>query len=292
MTDALVPVLDALLTADDAAVLDGLRAHGDKLVAAAREGELAYRAEAAAERLVRVVASGAGSAEERVVLGDLLGWLGDPRLSRPGDDAYWAALTGSGGDSFAMGRFPVTNAEYRAWVDDGGYADDAAWSEAGRAWRDATDDPWPVLIERADAAAYACPNQPVVGVTWYEAEAFAAAHGARLPAWWERVWAVRGAAKRNYPWGKEYEEGFANTKEEVLRRTVAVGLFKGDVTPEGLHDLAGNAGEWTGQRAGAEYLLHPGAFDQPSLAAWAKALTTEKPEARASGLGFRLAKDA
>ena len=39
-----------------------------------------------------------------------------------------------------------------------------------------------------------------------------------------------------------------------------------DVTPEGIHDLAGNAGEWTAERTGGEYLLHPGSWDQPSLA--------------------------
>ena len=56
-------------------------------------------------------------------------------------------------------------------------------------------------------------------------------------------------------------------------------------------DLAGNAGEWTGDRVGTGYLIHPGAWDQPSLAAWAKALTVERPESRWAGLGFRLARD-
>ena len=56
-----------------------------------------------------------------------------------------------------------------------------------------------------------------------------------------------------------------------------MGLYVDDVTPEGVHDLAGNVAEWTDEKASAEYLLHPGSWDQPSLAAWAKALTTEAP---------------
>ena len=98
-------------------------------------------------------------------------------------------------------------------------------------------------------------------------------------------------ARRGAATGDPFGEGNANTKEEVLGRPCAVGLYVRDITPDGVVDLAGNASEWTAETAGDEFLLHPGSWDQPSLAAWAKALTTAGPASRWSALGFRLAKD-
>ena len=134
-------------------------------------------------------------------------------------------------------------------------------------------------------------NQPVVGVTWWEAEAYATAHGARLPRADERVWVTRGRERRPYPWGSPFGTGNANTREEVLGRPCAVGIYLRDRTPEGVCDLAGNAAEWTADHVGNDRLIHPGAWDQPSMAAWAKALAMESPDSRWAGIGFRLAKD-
>jgi hypothetical protein len=252
-------------------------------------------AEADAERLrtvlTAIVTSDLGAPRERLAVGELLGRVGDPRLRRPGDGDYWVTLTTASGESFQLGRYPVTNDEFRAFVADGGYERRELWSPEGLAWLDAADNPWPVLAGRAEIEAFVVANQPVVGVSYFEAEAYAHAHGARLPRWYERVWAVRGPAKRPYPWGSPFGEGNANTKEEVLGRPCAVGLYRRDVTPEGIWDLAGNAAEWTSESAGDEFLLHPGGWDQPSMAAWAKALTSADPSARWSGLGFRLARD-
>jgi hypothetical protein len=247
-------------------------------------------AETLRAQLLSVIETDVGSGVERLPVGEILGLLGDPRILTPDADGYWAALVLRSGDGFQIGRFAVTNQEYAAWVEAGGYEDDALWSDEGKAWRDACDDPWPVLARRDDAAKYMVPNQPVVGVTLHEARAFAAAYGARLPRWYERVFAVRGLEKRPYPWGAPFGEGNANTKEEVLERPCAVGMYRRDCTPEGVYDLAGNAGEWTEETAGEEFLLHPGSFDQPSLASWAKALTSEPAHARGAGLGFRLAR--
>ena len=82
--------------------------------------------------------------------------------------------------------------------------------------------------------------------------------------------------------------GNANTKEEVIGRPTAVGLFRNDRTPEGVYDLAGNAAEWSEEGVGNERWIHPGSWDQPSMAAWAKARESEHVGARWGGLGFRL----
>jgi formylglycine-generating enzyme required for sulfatase activity len=261
----------------------------DSASASALTGEAA---ESIREHLLEAVVSGKGHARDRLAVGEWLGRLGDPRLRRPSDETYWVPLTLRTNETYKLARFPVTNDEFQAWADAGGYRDRASWSEAGWAWLAGCADPWPVVAHKSDVGEYIVPNQPVVGVTWFEADAYARAMGARLPRWYERVWAVRGAGKRPYPWGDPFGEGNANTREEALGRPCAVGLYVRDVTPEGVYDLAGNAGEWTSESAdGDEFLLAPGAWDQESLASWAKALTSERPSARWAALGFRLAKD-
>jgi iron(II)-dependent oxidoreductase len=85
--------------------------------------------------------------------------------------------------AFAIGRSPVSNAEWMDFSAGGAYARETWWSPAGWAWRqehDITHDP---AIEAGD------PRAPVCHVSWFEADAFARAHGARLPseAEWEKA---------------------------------------------------------------------------------------------------------
>lgn len=246
------------------------------------------------ERLVRllveVVEGGAGAPTERVAAGEALGWLGDPRLRRPGDDDYWAQV-----DGVRIGRFPVTNAEFREWMERGGYERREHWSDAGWQWLQGCSDPWRAIASRPaltdDDRKYLVPNQPVIGVSWWEADAYARSQGARLPYSDERLAAVRGPNKRPYPWGEPFGTGNANTREEVIQRPCAVGLFVKDRTPEGVSDLAGNVAEWLGEELGGNRLVHPGAWNQPSMASWAKAKDLRPPEFRSAGTGFRLARD-
>lgn len=240
---------------------------------------------------VDIVESGEGSARERLELGEILGRLGDPRLRTPDQSDYWITVPGEQGD-IVIGRHLVTNYEYTRWVDAGGYDQREHWSDEGWEWLQSCPDPWPVRASAPGSEPFLIPNQPVVGVTWYEAEAYARSVGARLLRADERVWVVRGRERRPYPWGSPFGEGHANTREEVLGRPCAVGLYRDDRTPEGVTDLAGNVAEWTADGVGGERLVHPGAYDQPSLASWAKALAMVSPDSRWSGLGFRLAKDA
>jgi len=263
-----------------------------RLLADGGNGVPAEQRQALVAGLASMLEEGVGEPDQRLSLGEVLGLLGDPRLSAPADVPYWVRLVLSKlGSTIEIGRFPVTNAEYQTFVDAGGYEDTALWTDGGQQWLRSIDDPWPVRARAESSRPYVVPNQPVVGVTWYEAQAFATFHKARLPRFDERLWVTRGDDKRPYPWGSPFGSGNANTREEVLGRPCAVGLFVKDRTPEGVRDLAGNVAEWNGDGVGDQMWIHPGAWDQPSMASWAKARFLEAPDSRWGGLGFRLARD-
>lgn len=243
-----------------------------------------------AQLLEDAVESGLGEREHRLRIGIWLGEIGDPRLRTPDQPDYWARVA-IDGTLVLVGRFPVTNLEYRRFIDAGGYEDAAWWSDEGAAWLKATPDPWPVRAKAADARPFLAPNQPVVAVSWYEATAYARWADARLLRFDERLAVVRGEEKRPYPWGSPFGEGNAATKEEVLHHPVAVGLYTRDATPEGVRDLAGNVAEWAADgHAGAAW-NSPGAWSQPSMASWAKAREFAAHGVRMPSLGFRLARD-
>ena len=103
---------------------------------------------------------------------------------------------------------------------------------------------------------------------------------------------MRGLEKRPYPWGEPFGHGNAATREEVLGRPVAIGLFRSDMTPDGVWDLAGNVAEWTLDIAGDKRVLHPGSWKQPSMESWAKAIAIQSPDYRSDDLGFRIVADA
>ncbi|MBT3223270.1 MAG: SUMF1/EgtB/PvdO family nonheme iron enzyme [Proteobacteria bacterium] len=242
------------------------------------------------DQVLAVINDNAGTGRERLELGEILGRLGDPRMVLPNDPAYFAAVQSEHGP-ISMGRFPVTNFEYNVFVQAGGYDDQSLWTDEGWAWLQQCPDPWHVRAQAEVSRPFVVANQPVVGVTFFEALAYANFHKVRLPRRDERMWVMRGPERRPYPWGSPFGEGNANTLEEVLGRPCAVGLFIHDRTPEGVCDLAGNVAEWTMDGVGCEKVFHPGAWDQPSLASWAKAIESEAPDARWAGLGFRLARD-
>jgi formylglycine-generating enzyme required for sulfatase activity len=143
---------------------------------------------------------------------------------------------------FRIGRYPVTNQQFAAFIAAGGYDHQEWWSNAGRAW-----------LEGAKAAEpeywhdrrWNAPNQPVVGVSFWEAEAFCAWAGGRLPTEEEWEAAARGPQGLVYPWGDAWQDGICNTSEARLGVTSAVGLFpRARQREHGIDDLAGNVWEW------------------------------------------------
>ena len=89
------------------------------------------------------------------------------------------------------------------------------------------------------------PNQPVVGVGFWEAEACCAWAGGRLPREQEWEAAARGPEGCVYPWCGDWEDGICNSLETGLHVTLPVGLFpRSRQARLGLEDLSGNVWEW------------------------------------------------
>ena len=145
--------------------------------------------------------------------------------------------------AYAIGEAPVTNAEFAAFVDGGAYRDPSLWNEAGWRWREQDGIAAPRFWNDAAWRDYLAPDQPVVGVSWYEADAFARSLGMRLPAEaeWER--AARGDDGRRFPWGDDWIPANA-AHRGGLRHTLPVRSLPSNRSPHGLYDCAGNVWEW------------------------------------------------
>ena len=228
--------------------------------------------------------------QEKIRIGDMLGKVGDPRLSTPKDSQYWVQVELEY-TSLLVGKYPVTTQEWRSFIEGEDYHNDELWSAEGLAWKSKKKVSWLTLAQSPKVVDFIHLNQPVVGVSWYEAEAYANLHGARLPDCQERIDIVRGKEKRVYPWGKSFGHGNSNTKEQGLERPAAVGVFIHDRTPDGVCDLAGNVGEWTSEVYEGKARIHPGAWSHDMMSSWSKAFDSISPAARLNDLGFRLVKD-
>jgi len=174
-------------------------------------------------------------------------------------------------DSFILARYPVTNAQFKRFLDAGGY-DPAApwWNDAARRWlaRDdqATDglSSWQQRTTKRQPSYWdtprfgiARPNHPVVGVNWYEATAFCRwltesrtdnpdGFVYTLPSEAEWEYAARSGEGWRYAWGNAEPDDERANFGERYDGTTAVGCFPAGATPgTGLLDMAGNVWEWT-----------------------------------------------
>jgi serine/threonine-protein kinase len=135
-------------------------------------------------------------------------------------------------DAFYIDRTPVTNIQFRTFLEVTGYRpEDQGASRFLAHWARGS-------IPRG------LEHHPVVFVSWLDARAFATWAGKRLPteAEWEK--AARGTDGRKYPWGKAEPTPSKANFGGRHKSTMAVGSFPEGVSPYGVLDLAGNVWEW------------------------------------------------
>ena len=190
-------------------------------------------------------------------------------------------------EPFWLGRYPVTNSQYALFINDGGYSRQEFWSKDGWRW---------VQKEGITAPAYwpdpkfNAPNQPVVGVSWWEAEAFCRWAGGRLPTADESEAASRGPEGLDYPWGDKWEGGICNSHGAGLESTSAVGIFpRSKSVPFELEDAAGNVWEWCADGDATRRVSRGGSWASDAGGCRSAYRSAVEPAYRDDVLGFRVA---
>jgi iron(II)-dependent oxidoreductase len=177
------------------------------------------------------------------------------------DNEKWAHLVDVA--PFKMSRSPVTNEQFVAFVNDGGYQNRKLWSEEGQRWLDETAAEHPVYWSRIgdewhnrhfDKTGPLNPHAPVIHVNWYEAEAYCRWAGRSLPT--EAEWELAASAEpvpdggsiaegeRLYPWGDEPPAPVHANLDGRLLGPVGVAAFPEGDSAFGCRQMMGNVWEW------------------------------------------------
>ncbi len=159
--------------------------------------------------------------------------------------------------AFAIDRIPVTNRQYKEFIDETGYD---GRQEADRNY---------LLHFQKGMYPEETGDHPVVYVSWHNAMAYARWAGKNLPTEAQWAKAARGTDGQRYPWGNEWDfsrlhcadtiagreilneddwctwwDRFKGTYDKKRPRTVPVGSFESGRSPYGLYDMAGNVWNW------------------------------------------------
>jgi iron(II)-dependent oxidoreductase len=225
---------------------------------------------------------------------------------------------------FFIDTAAVTNREYMGFIDAGGYDQPAWWSAAGWAHRQEADLSAPLFWQRQGNSWWRVRfgireqvplSEPVVHVSFHEAQAYASWAGRRLPteAEWEKAarWDPASGRSRRYPWGDEDPgPAHANLGQSHLR-PAAAGAYPDGASPLGVHQLIGDVWEWTSSDFGGypgftafpyrEYslvffgpdykVLRGGSFGSDSVAVRGTFRNWDYPVRRQIFAGFRCARD-
>ncbi len=189
------------------------------------------------------------------------------------DDRAWAYDNERPAHDVDVARFridvcPVTNGQYLAFMQDGGYRRRELWCEAGWAWLAEADVTHPaqwrlngggMWNERAFGRLVPLAlDQPVIHVSWYEASAFARWAGKRLPteAEWEKAaaWDLERGTVRRYPWGDTAPTWEHANLDQRCFSPAAIGAYPQGVSYFGCHQMLGDVWEWTS----SDFAPYPG----------------------------------
>jgi len=159
---------------------------------------------------------------------------------------------------FWIDAHPVTNGEYLAYIEDGGYDRADHWAKEGWAWRQSaqitapkhwtqTGGVWSErFMDRTDALN---PRRPVCHVDYWEADAFATWTGKRLPTEveWEAAasWDPEHGTHRLWPWGDTAPSALHANLDALLFETTEIGSYPEGRSAIGCWDMLGNVWEWT-----------------------------------------------
>ncbi len=159
--------------------------------------------------------------------------------------------------SYLIGHTPITNGTFLTFVEGGGYQRREWWSAEGWAWKEQYDitrpSGWTAGLDaewHLDQLEPLDPHRPVVHVSWFEADAFARAHGARLPteAEWEKAatWDQEQAEARQFPWGNERATaGVHGNVDFISHGPEPVDAHPEGASPYGCLGMIGDVWEWT-----------------------------------------------
>lgn len=202
--------------------------------------------------------------------------------------------------NFYIGKYPVTNRWFKEFIDNEGYNNNSHWSSEGFNWLKKHTITIPEFWNNNN---FNHPSQPVVGVSWYEAEAFCNWLTEKsfplkyfLPTESQWLAAAKGRNNRKYAWGDTWNINYCNNWELKLDKTTIVGIFKEGDTPEGVSDMIGNVWEWckidrsfdNKLTKSTDRIVYGGSWTYNSQRCWTGQRSINDPEKRSHNIGFRI----